>query len=415
METLVQRPQIQETYDPEIRRYNDTVTWLAEVLDGSMRTPFEYRFDGRDLIADDGSRLGKIFEDSIKAAENMPPHLKFELRRRRIEQEEYEDMLRMMRSERPNTMIVVSDFPPELMIATESVGGYNVARKQTMLRAITCTPEGRLHMRSQSLDLSDRRALVQLYRSLGFEPAGGELLGQRMHLELSGEDQEFVLDRLMGTYDRMLSAQYGGEWYAGQQNGMRTNTFDFVRSQHDLLETYFHFQGRLGDNRITRELAAAMKLRYEGRGNVHITDTSSSYLASMNMEHIRMEMFGAGKIADDEGTDFFGCGLGSRARTDNGGESQMNQLGYGNKSDTSSSEKLVWKDGVCRIDGCPTRPGKTKVAQCSICRGCQAWFDKGRDPAKLYKSFKPVQKNTVNLQFNFSADENEKADKAWLN
>ncbi len=61
------------------------------------------------------------------------------------------------------------------------------------------------------------------------------------------------------------------------------------------------------------------------------------------------------------------------------------------KTDTSNSEKLVWVDGTCRVDNCPTRPGKTKVAQCSVCRGCQSWYDRGHDPAKIYKGLKRVE------------------------
>jgi hypothetical protein len=45
-------------YDHETRRYYDTVTWLAEVLPGSMRTPFEYTFDGNELYANDGAGHG---------------------------------------------------------------------------------------------------------------------------------------------------------------------------------------------------------------------------------------------------------------------------------------------------------------------------------------------------------------------
>jgi hypothetical protein len=41
-----------------------------------------------------------------------------------------------------------------------------------------------------------------------------------------------------------------------------------------------------------------------------------------------------------------------------------------------------WKKGVCQVKVCPTRPGKTEVGPCSVCRGCQHKFDKGQDPAK---------------------------------
>jgi hypothetical protein len=52
-------------------------------------------------------------------------------------------------------------------------------------------------------------------------------------------------------------------------------------------------------------------------------------------------------------------------------------------SDDKSEWK--WKKGVCVVDGCPTRPGQTKVGPCSVCAGCQSVYDHGGDPTKKYK------------------------------
>src|SRR5690606_34211814 len=120
----------------------------------------------------------------------------YELRRRYIEKQEYLEMLEMMRGDRLNTMVVISDFPPELMNATKDVGGYNVTRKQTMLRVLTKNPDGSLSMYSQSLDGSDRRALESIYYELGYAPEQGELLGQRMHVNVSPDQQKVLIDRL---------------------------------------------------------------------------------------------------------------------------------------------------------------------------------------------------------------------------
>jgi hypothetical protein len=45
-------------------------------------------------------------------------------------------------------------------------------------------------------------------------------------------------------------------------------------------------------------------------------------------------------------------------------------------------ENWKWKKGVCQVPVCPTRPGKTEVGPCSVCRSCQAKFDIGEDPTK---------------------------------
>lgn len=45
-------------------------------------------------------------------------------------------------------------------------------------------------------------------------------------------------------------------------------------------------------------------------------------------------------------------------------------------------ESWKWKQGVCVVQSCPTRPGKTEVGPCSVCKKCQLKFDKGKDPTK---------------------------------
>lgn len=95
-----------------------------------------------------------------------------------------------------------------------------------------------------------------------------------------------------------------------------------------------------------------------------------------------------------------GCGGGSAGRRAKKGGSSKNV-----KSDTSSdetnedeqdaiehNEEWTWKRGVCRVDSCPTRPGKTQVGPCAVCKRCQKMFDKGIDPTKFI-SFKPESVN----------------------
>lgn len=42
--------------------------------------------------------------------------------------------------------------------------------------------------------------------------------------------------------------------------------------------------------------------------------------------------------------------------------------------------------GVCRTDGCPSRPGKTRVGGCDVClRFCQPLWDKGMNPEDIYQ------------------------------
>jgi hypothetical protein len=51
---------------------------------------------------------------------------------------------------------------------------------------------------------------------------------------------------------------------------------------------------------------------------------------------------------------------------------------------SKGKENWKWKKGTCQVKACPTRPAKTEVGPCSVCRKCQKIFDKGDDPKKVY-------------------------------
>ncbi|HTE57587.1 MAG TPA: hypothetical protein VK694_02500 [Verrucomicrobiae bacterium] len=63
----------------------------------------------------------------------------------------------------------------------------------------------------------------------------------------------------------------------------------------------------------------------------------------------------------------------------------------------NTKELWGWKAGICRVMSCATRPGQTEVGPCSVCRKCQAKFDKGQDPTKLTTRPKPKAPATIEL------------------
>jgi hypothetical protein len=60
--------------------------------------------------------------------------------------------------------------------------------------------------------------------------------------------------------------------------------------------------------------------------------------------------------------------------SDEDGEDEVND---------TENEDWTWTRGQCRVDACPTRPGKTMVGPCAVCKRCQKMFDKGIDPTKF--------------------------------
>ncbi len=378
MITYEKEPQIARGYDRELRLHNDMTTWLAETLDGSMRTQFDYWFDGKELYAEDSSGLKEVFEDALDEAKNLPDDLSFEVRRRNYELEEYADMLEMAKGNLPNTMIVISDFPHELMHYTKDVGGYNVTRKQTMLRVITKTKDGQIKMVSQSLDGSNRQALDGLYDYLGVEaPKDGELLPQRIFVELDSVSQEFLPDNLTRQYDLSLEGQTGKKHYAGIAGEKKRDTYDFVRDQQDLLDFFTREVETISDDDELRYyVAAAIAERYAQK----TIELSSSYVnrSLTHAEHIAHQLAlaiavgQAGQRALNSGKTFSGCG-GSLS----GAKKEMNALGYGNQSqennnsddDDMDSDSYGPLEFVCS-NGHRNRRPRGKLIDCKV-KGCK--------------------------------------------
>lgn len=341
-EALKEKYETQPILNHELATRDDTATWLAEALDGSMRSEFSYRFDGLDLIARDGRALKPIFMDAIEDARDKTEHdpsKHFELRRREIELQEYDDIIAMAKGDTPNTLIVVSDFPEELESSQKDIGGYNVTRKQAMLRVITREDNGEIKMVSQSLDRSDRRGLEKLYKFVGEEAMPGELLEQRIALNLDSKIKDKLPETLTRVYDNHLQDYYGGEWYAGRRGEDRRNTFEFANMQQDLLQAFF---AGPRDQSATYNLAAAIQGRFDSKSWHEQISISAFNNPDRPMLSVIMEMEQQGRRARAEGRDYSGCG----STISMGSEEELSNLGYGD-SDKKSD------DGEMKCVNCP--------------------------------------------------------------
>ncbi len=357
--------------DRQLRIATDTATWLAETLHGSMRTEFEFTFDNGELRGEDGGLIDDVFDEAISEAREMTewnPSMLFELRRRITEREELDDMYDMVNGNKPNTMIVISDFPPELMDAHEDVGGYNAGRKQTMMRIITLR-EGKLHILSQSLDGSNRQALEAIYEAMGEPVEEGEMLGQRIYRDLPERWQDNLADNLRDVYDASLAEQHGGQWHAGiSQHPDRniTNTYEFVMQQQDLISwfTKEKLADSAGAEKYRYKVAATAKSRHErhlrqqnggdeepepfvNAGHSSLVNPASLARA----KGLAYEMAYEGRQAAARGDVFSGCGDTVTAEdSDEAYESsagQLDSLGYGNRANDKSEK------GVMRCVNCP--------------------------------------------------------------
>jgi hypothetical protein len=349
----------------EDQRYYDLTTQFAELVDGSIRTSFELELIGDDLIAEDGSSLDETTAKGLKEAETIiltKPNLWFEPRRRYIEREEYFEVLQMAKGERPNTKIVVSDFPMELMDQPKDVGGYNVRRKQTMVRVYT-RAQGSIRMYTQSLDGSNRQALESVYNHFEQQPQESELLGQRIDRDLSSEDQEQIVDEIVRVYDDSLTEQFGGEWHAGRLLRDFRNTYEFVCRQHDLLGECLRLTslGKL-DRDTAYNMAATFNKRFEqeAQGIIFIGPRVQSDPALIHREIER-----DGSEARALGKNFSFCGVTL------GPESDYQSAGLGNKTDSETKYSFN-KKTYCVICQPKPKSGEPKkmCGPCNICRDC---------------------------------------------
>lgn len=376
-----QRPPIGATAENYVAHYEDAATWLAEAMDGSMYTPFNFRLINGEVIGDDGRAMLPILEKSLNDAEALAhedPQLSFEVRRREIELEEYQDILTVANGG-PDTLVTVSDFPPELMKSEEGVGGYNGRRKQTMLRIVTRQADGTIKMETKSLDQSNREALENIYTHLGFEVEAGELLGQRMLFNAGAERKAGLVEELRQVYDDSLAQQLGGYWYAGRQPADETNTYDFVKQQADVLD-YIAGQAQEGVDPKTLYYDAAAtieKRRHKVRKmQVQVQNIEVSYQQIVQPlgpgPSVMREMVQAGFEARSEGKSYSACGM--TAKSSDSVEVSLpkllSEVGFGNQADKPADDEDEYGSltFTCPKNGCTNiRPRGELIAECQEC------------------------------------------------
>jgi hypothetical protein len=303
---------IEYRYSEEQERQDryDLQTEFSELIDGSMHTEFDLTFNGLDVVGPDGRGLDEVTKNGLDFAKreaSRNPNLLFGIRRANHERDERSEIIDMAKGNGPNTMIVISDFPQELMHAKKDVGGYNVSRKQTMLRVLIRQSNGIIKLHSQTLDGSDRQALEAIYGSFNECSEAGELLGQRIRTDLSPKEQTELIGRLVGIYDDSLSTQFGNQFFAGRRPADIRNTYDFVCKQHDIIETYVKLKqkGEMTDEAMYNA-AALMQKRFD-EAKVGITNIMPR-LPIVNSHMLSQELIREGDLARERGQSYSACG-----------------------------------------------------------------------------------------------------------
>jgi hypothetical protein len=330
--------------------YEDECTWLAETINGSMRTSFTFRLVDGELTASDGRQLRSVFEKGKEYAQTLAAsdtRMQGGVERSEFEWQEFLIMDAMAHdTSLPNTVIVNS---PILAGLTADIHGYQASRGLGWQRTIMRNDAtGEITITSQSVDGDERQAYNATYthfeQPTPQEVSNDGMLGERIFLNLTAQEQAELPDTIMGLYDGIMNSLYGGAHRAGrrQENG---DTWQFVIQQEDLIRHHLHVIAPLvvrqkqGDRSVDAAInatryntAATLRRRYE-RGQEW-----TSQFGDVAVEHTA-----AGAAAAALGEVFNGCGFMAES-SETEAAVQLRKLGYGPRP-----EKVRGACPICKV------------------------------------------------------------------
>lgn len=323
LSTTIERETQHRSFEKSQQLHEDVDTWLAEVLDGEMHSSFDFVPDGDDLTAEDGRHMLPVLDAALQHTireARINPLIAPEVDRSHAEREEFLDIIDMAQGNGPNTLVSIWEIPDYVLQHGADIGGYRYNLRRAMLRIAHRLPDGRIRIESQSLDSGFRPGFEALYDHLGQpEPRADVLYRQPIRCEIDEDQAAALREELRDRYDSALYLKTGLKHTAGRTEEPVVDTYNFVRDQHDLVDTFVATHAHKHMDEIDEDeyvnLAAAMKRRMEGR-KVAAPDVAS-------------EMNGAGNSARENGETFSGCGMTVLSRANNTAEAQLAMLGFG--------------------------------------------------------------------------------------
>jgi len=295
----------------------DELTDQSERLAAPMENTFHYVLSPEGLAiqlseeTDDGTvtrqePVRAILANGLRKAElqvALHPEWHFELERRRIELEEWDQIEALARGTTPSqTLMVFSPHPDAVRDGTTYIDGYNRERQKTMIRTITRTEDG-VQITSTSLDQTNYQALAASVAAIGYElPAGKsseEILAQRYWIDELPPEGFTWADVARRAYDLSLGEQLGGEWYAGRRPMDTANALAFIREQHDLIEQHM---------RMVEDVMTSVHDRRERASKLaeHRYNFAAALDARLHGELGEIDVAEAGDAARAEGLSFEG-------------------------------------------------------------------------------------------------------------
>ena len=241
--------------------------------------------------------------------------------------------------------------------------GFQPERKMGFLYLARRNQDGSVTLQSQSVDNSDKDA----FNSAMQAPKS--------------------MRAMLNNYDKKISAKHNAPVYAGKIGGYEYNAWTEMQKHRDLLDYYLTSLVALAGSRLSNNemMVAKQKLTYgtwaalQKRLRVQQIMPQDAIIASSQATiTVHNEIQLALLQSVQEGKVMIGCGGAIAIDSDKPEQAFNNIFGGGEKN----NEAWSWKNGVCRVEKCPSRPKTTMVGPCSVCKRCQRLFDDGVDPTK---------------------------------
>ena len=229
------------------RLLTNELTDQSERLAAPMQNSFEYVLTDRGLAVEQITQTEQgevktyqhvrdVLEKGLQRAEEqvlLHPEWYFELNRRRLELQEWQEIEAFAAGEHPEAygLQVFSPHPDALQDDDIVIDGYNRGRKRTMSRTIIRTENG-VRITSMSLDQTNYLALQESVAAVGYtldaDKSSEEILAQRYWITSPPPEGFEWTDVVRRAYDLSLAEQFGGEWYAGRRPMSADDALAFI-------------------------------------------------------------------------------------------------------------------------------------------------------------------------------------------
>lgn len=354
------------------RRLYDEITDAAERVRAPISPTQEFALTPDGLVSARGELLRPVIVTGLAEAQRMTmtnPDWKFEVTRRTIDLEEYDDLECLARAGEGSGAIVSYWLVPDAVRhGNSSVPGYNRERLKMFTRIAMPTRDG-LAIKYRSYDGSYLPGVQAMDELLGFEfdpqRTSEQIASERRFLKGPVPDLDELDEALRQAYDGTLSRNEGGEWFGGRRPLGVEDVVGFIAGQHGLLQEHMGELSKIfaqtADPHIRNKrmephrynLAAAMDDLLHGK---QVSSAAE-----------------AGEGARSEGRNLDGdCPSG-----DSDEESAAAQLGSVGFKAGKRERARMWADRECRT--CLVKKA-VDISQCHMCLDCEETHNKFGNP-----------------------------------